>query len=64
VVGFVLLNLYLHCGVEIRLLERIIPRLGINTSAFHNIHHSHVQTNFGEVATWWDHLCKTSLEDR
>ena len=64
VVGFVLLNLYLHCGVEIRLLEAIIPRLGINTSAFHNVHHSHVRANYGEVAWWWDRICKTRLQDR
>ena len=64
VVGFVLLNLYLHCGVEVPLLERVIPRLGINTSAFHNVHHSHVRANFGEVACWWDRLCKTRQADR
>jgi lathosterol oxidase len=63
VVGFVLLNLYLHCGVEVRLLEQVIPRLGLNTSAFHNIHHSHVRANFGEVARWWDRLTGTRLED-
>ena len=63
VVGFVLLNLYLHCGVEVRVLERVIPRLGFNTSAFHNIHHSHVRANFGEVARWWDRLTGTRLED-
>jgi lathosterol oxidase len=60
---FVLLNLYLHCGVEVGLLERFIPRLGINTSAFHNVHHSHVRANFGEVARWWDRICGTRLED-
>jgi lathosterol oxidase len=60
---FVLLNLYLHCGVEVGLLERFIPRLGINTSAFHNVHHSHVRANFGEVARWWDRICGTHLED-
>lgn len=63
VIGFVLLNLYLHCGVEVRLLERIIPRSGLNTSAFHNVHHSHVRANFGEVARWWDRICGTRLED-
>jgi lathosterol oxidase len=61
--AFVVLNLYLHCGVEVTLIERIVPRLGINTSAFHNVHHSHVRVNFGEVAWWWDKLCKTRLAD-
>lgn len=64
VVGFVALNLYLHCGVTVGILEAVLPRIGINTSAFHNIHHSHVRANFGEVATWWDRICKTRLQDR
>jgi lathosterol oxidase len=59
IVGFVALNLYLHCGVEVRVLERFVPRLGFNTSAFHNVHHSHVRANFGEVARWWDRICGT-----
>lgn len=63
VVGFVLLNLYLHSGVEIRWIEALVPRLGFNTSAFHNVHHSHVRANFGEVAFVWDRICKTRLED-
>jgi len=64
VVGFGLLNLYLHCGVTSRWIEGTLPRLGINTSAFHNVHHSHARVNFGEVATWWDVICGTRLEDR
>ena len=63
IVGFVLLNLYLHCGVEVGLLERVVPRLGFNTSAFHNVHHSHVRANFGEVARWWDRICGTRQTD-
>ena len=63
VVGFVLLNLYLHCGVRVGWIEATLPRIGINTSAFHNVHHSHARVNFGEVATWWDVACKTRLED-
>jgi len=63
VVGFVSLNLYLHCGVTVRLIEATLPKIGINTSAFHNVHHSHVKVNFAEVATWWDHICGTRLED-
>ncbi|HJL19223.1 MAG TPA: sterol desaturase family protein [Sandaracinaceae bacterium LLY-WYZ-13_1] len=63
VVGFVCLNLYLHCGVTVRWIEATLPRIGINTSAHHNVHHSHVRVHFGEVATWWDHLCRTRLAD-
>lgn len=63
VVGFVLLNLYLHCGVEVRWLEAVAPRLGLNTSAFHNVHHSHVRANFGEVSFVWDRICGTRRED-
>lgn len=61
--GFVLLNFYLHCGVEVRLFERLIPKLGVNTSAYHNVHHSHVNANFGEVAWVWDRICKTRKAD-
>ncbi len=63
VVGFVCLNLYLHCGVTVGWIEATLPRIGINTSAFHNVHHSHARVNFAEVATWWDRICKTRLED-
>lgn len=63
VIGFVLLNLYLHCGIEVPVLERIMPRVGLNTSGFHNVHHSHVRANFGEVARWWDRICGTRQAD-
>ncbi|MCA9718189.1 MAG: sterol desaturase family protein [Myxococcales bacterium] len=63
VLGFIVLNFYLHCGVTLPLIERTLPRLWLNTSAFHNIHHSHVRANFGEPLTLWDHVCKTRLED-
>ncbi len=63
VIGFVNLNFYLHCGVTIAWVERLVPRTGLNTSAFHNIHHSHAVVNFGEAMTIWDRICKTRLED-
>jgi lathosterol oxidase len=63
VVGFVSLNYYLHCGVRVALLERILSPLGLNSSAFHNVHHSHANVNFGEAMTLWDRLCRTRLED-
>ena len=30
------LNLYLHCGARSALLEATLPRVGLNTSVFHN----------------------------
>lgn len=57
--GFVLLNLYLHCGVSVRLFEGTLPRLFLNTSVFHNRHHANAEVNFGEAFTIWDHLCGT-----
>lgn len=64
VIGFVNLNFYLHCGVTLGWVEKIVPKTGLNTSAFHNIHHSHAVVNFGEAMTIWDRICKTRLEDR
>lgn len=64
VVGFVLLNFYLHCGVTLGLVEATLPRVFLNTSAFHNVHHSHANANFGEAMYLWDWLCKTRLADR
>ena len=63
IAGFVLLNLYLHCGVTFNFLERILPRLMLNSSAWHNVHHSDVNANFGEVSYIWDKWCKTTLAD-
>jgi lathosterol oxidase len=57
--GFVLLNFYLHCGVGSPLLEATLPRLFVNTSAFHNRHHANADVNFGEAFTIWDRLMKT-----
>lgn len=62
IVGFVFLNLYLHCGVTFPWLEKLLPRIGLNSSAWHNVHHSDVNANFGEVSFLWDKLCKTSRE--
>lgn len=59
IVTFVLLNLYLHCGVTYNWLEAVLPRIGLNSSAWHNVHHSDVNVNFGEVSSIWDRLCKT-----
>lgn len=63
IVGFVLLNLYLHCGVTFRPMERVLPKILLNTSAWHNVHHSDVNANFGEVSFIWDRWCRTTRED-
>lgn len=60
IVGFVFLNLYLHCGVTFSWLEAVLPRIGLNSSAWHNVHHSDVISNFGEVSSIWDRVCKTT----
>lgn len=64
VLGFIALNFYLHCGVTWGLLERTLPRVLLNTSAFHNVHHSHVKVNFGEASFLWDRICGTRLADQ
>lgn len=62
VVGFVVLNLYLHAGVTFPWAERLIPKLGLNSSAWHNIHHQRVDANFGEVSFVWDRLMGTGVD--
>ena len=57
--GFVVLNLYLHCGASSRLVEAVLPRFGINTSAFHNRHHANANVNFGEAMIVWDRVMRT-----
>jgi lathosterol oxidase len=64
VLGFVALNFYLHCGVTLRWAEAILPRALFNSSAFHNVHHSHAAVNFGEAMIVWDRLLRTRLADR
>lgn len=63
IAGFVMLNLYLHCGVTFNFMEKLLPRMLLNSSAWHNVHHSDVNANFGEVSFIWDKICKTSRED-
>jgi sterol desaturase/sphingolipid hydroxylase (fatty acid hydroxylase superfamily) len=57
--AFIVLNFYLHCGVVSRLLELTLPRLLVNSSAFHNRHHANAEVNFGEALTLWDRLLGT-----
>jgi sterol desaturase/sphingolipid hydroxylase (fatty acid hydroxylase superfamily) len=57
VAAFVALNLYLHAGYELRWLEAVLRLVGLNSSAFHNVHHSSGgRSNFGELMTVWDTL--------
>jgi lathosterol oxidase len=63
IVAFVLLNLYLHSGVSFFWIEKIIPPIGLNSSVWHNVHHSDVVSNFGELSYIWDKICKTSRQD-
>eukprot|EP00931_Biecheleriopsis_adriatica_P012587 TRINITY_DN11376_c0_g1_i2.p1 TRINITY_DN11376_c0_g1~~TRINITY_DN11376_c0_g1_i2.p1 ORF type:complete len:293 (+),score=35.02 TRINITY_DN11376_c0_g1_i2:73-951(+) len=58
--AFYLLNAYLHCGYTIGWVETILPRLFINTSAFHNVHHEKTNTHFGEVTSLWDYILGTA----
>ncbi len=62
VAGFVTLNLYLHCGAASKLVEAVLPKVGLNTSAFHNRHHARAQVNFGEALIVWDYLMGTREE--
>ena len=60
VIAFVNLNFYLHCGVTIGWVERALPRVLLNTSSFHNVHHARASTHFGEALILWDRLCGTA----
>lgn len=59
ILGFVCLNFYLHCGVTLGWVEATLPRLYLNTSAFHNVHHARANTHFGEALYLWDAICGT-----
>ena len=54
ILGFAILNLYLHCGYTFDWVEWLLPRLLFNTSDFHNYHHLKVNINFGELGCLWD----------
>jgi sterol desaturase/sphingolipid hydroxylase (fatty acid hydroxylase superfamily) len=62
-IGFILLNLYLHCGVSVRIIEALLPPLFFNTSHYHNRHHANAEVNYAEAFTIWDHLCRTREQD-
>jgi lathosterol oxidase len=58
--GFILLNLYLHCGVSVGFIEATLPRLLFNTSVHHNRHHANAEVNYAEAFVIWDRLCRTA----
>lgn len=62
--GFVVLNFYLHCGVEVPVLERACKALWLNSSVHHNVHHAKVNVHFGEASFLWDRLCGTEQESK
>lgn len=62
ILGFVALNFYLHCGVTLWWVEATLPRVFLNTSAFHNVHHARANTHFGEALSLWDTLCGTRID--
>ena len=57
--GFLIQNLYMHCGYTISVIERTLPYVYINTSAYHNVHHEKTHTNLGEVSPFWDYVFGT-----
>ena len=61
-VSFGFLNMYLHCGYRVPLLEGTLPYLYLNTSVWHNKHHELSVAHFGEILTLWDHILGTHSE--
>jgi sterol desaturase/sphingolipid hydroxylase (fatty acid hydroxylase superfamily) len=59
--SWALLNLTLHCGHELPIIETLLPPLGINTSGFHNKHHEMLFTNYGELLYLWDVIFDTGF---
>ena len=55
------INLYLHSGYEVGLLERILAPLLINSSGYHNYHHELMYTNFSELLYVWDLILGTGF---
>ena len=57
---FFFFNSYLHCGYTLETFEYLFPRVLLNSSAFHNVHHEKVVKHFGEISSLWDYLCGTA----
>lgn len=63
IMAFYSLNLYLHCGYSIPLLEKVLGACYINTSEWHNKHHEYRMTHFGEMTILWDLYMGTHTGD-
>ena len=61
--SFYCLNLYLHCGYSIPLLEKFLGAFYINTSEWHNKHHEYRMTHYGEMSIMWDLYMGTHTGD-
>jgi sterol desaturase/sphingolipid hydroxylase (fatty acid hydroxylase superfamily) len=59
IVFFVMLNLYMHCGYSVRVLDLVLSKALISSSVSHNAHHEKSHCNFGEVSWLWDYLNST-----
>lgn len=59
IIFFTVLNVYLHCGYTFDWIEAILPKLMINSSGYHNIHHARTHSHFAELLTLWDYLKNT-----
>jgi sterol desaturase/sphingolipid hydroxylase (fatty acid hydroxylase superfamily) len=59
VIGFVLFNLYLHCGFVWHGLEAVLRPFSFNTSTHHNRHHANAETHYAEALTLWDRILGT-----
>lgn len=54
-----ILNIYLHCGYTFAIIENTFPKIFINTSGYHNFHHSKTKIHFSELLTLWDYFLNT-----
>ena len=56
---FTVLNIYLHCGYTFDWVEKTLPMIFLNTSAYHNVHHEKKIIHFAELLTLWDCIKNT-----
>lgn len=56
---WIALNLYMHCGYYIPIIENTLPLLYIDTSEWHNLHHNLKTVHFGEMLILWDLIMGT-----
>ena len=56
---FASLNLFLHCGYRIPILDDSLAFFFINRASWHDKHHSATIVRFGEILSLWDELLGT-----